>query len=128
LALALFVINAIRLIGWHTSGIWKKSLLWSLYLSFWFICFGFLLFAVGGVGVVTMSMMSRVTLGHTGRDISKTPKAISYVLGILLFSAIIRYTKLCGLDWTITGALDNFFFDIYNYIFPCSCNLGLMAN
>ena len=103
LALALFVMNAIRLIGWHTSGIWKKSLLWSLYLSFWFICFGFLLFAVGvskfiaihafavgGVGVVTMSMMSRVTLGHTGRDISKVPKAISYALGILLFSAIIR--------------------------------------
>ena len=103
LALALFVMNAIRLIGWHTSGIWKKSLLWSLYLSFWFICFGFLLFAVGvskfiaihafavgGVGVVTMSMMSRVTLGHTGRDISKAPKAISYALGILLFSAIIR--------------------------------------
>jgi len=103
LALALFVVNAIRLIGWHTSGIWKKSLLWSLYLSFWFICFGFLLFAVGvskfiaihafavgGVGVVTMSMMSRVTLGHTGRDISKAPKVISYALGILLFSAIIR--------------------------------------
>ena len=103
LALVLFVLNAIRLIGWHTLGIWKKSLLWSLYLSFWFICFGFLLFAigiskfiaihafaVGGIGVVTLSMMSRVTLGHTGRDISKAPKAISYAFGILLFSAILR--------------------------------------
>jgi len=103
LALVLFVVNAIRLIGWHTLGIWKKSLLWSLYLSFWFICFGFLLFAigvskfiaihafaVGGIGIVTISMMSRVTVGHTGRDINKAPKAISYAFVILLFSAILR--------------------------------------
>ncbi|NIQ16961.1 MAG: NnrS family protein, partial [Candidatus Dadabacteria bacterium] len=45
LALGLFIVNCIRLIGWHTPGIWQKSLLWSLYLSFWFICAGFLLFA-----------------------------------------------------------------------------------
>ncbi len=45
LALGLFMVSSIRLIGWHTSGIWQKSLLWSLYLSFWFICIGFLLFA-----------------------------------------------------------------------------------
>jgi uncharacterized protein involved in response to NO len=107
LALALFLVHAIRLIGWHTSGIWEKSLLWSLYLSFWFICIGFLLFAgiyfvgvskflafhafaFGGIGVLTMSMMSRVALGHTGRDVRNPPKAISYALGILLFGAVIR--------------------------------------
>jgi len=107
LALGLFLINASRLIGWHTHGIWKKSLLWSLYLAFWFICLGFLLFAgnhffglskfiaihafaFGGIGVVTMGMMSRVALGHTGRSIETPPKAIAYALGILLVGAIIR--------------------------------------
>jgi uncharacterized protein involved in response to NO len=107
LALALFLVNSVRLIGWHTHGIWKKSLLWSLYVSFWFINVGFLLlalsyfkdvstfiaihaFTVGGIGLLTMSMMARVSLGHTGRDISQPPKAIAYALGLLLLSAIIR--------------------------------------
>jgi len=107
LALGLFLVIAIRLFGWHTSGIWKKSLLWSLYLSFWFICIGFLLFAgihfggmfkvlsihafaVGGIGVITMGMMSRVVLGHTGRDIGKPHKAVAYALGILLLGAVFR--------------------------------------
>lgn len=107
LALGLFMVNAIRLVGWHTSGVWQKGLLWSLYLSFWFICLGFLLFAgihfvgvseflaihafaFGGIGVVTMGMMSRVALGHTGRDIGNPPKAVSYALGILVLGAVIR--------------------------------------
>jgi uncharacterized protein involved in response to NO len=107
LALILFVINARRLIGWYTPGIWKKPLLWSLYLSFWFICLGFVLFvashflgidkslaihafAYGSIGVMTLGMMSRVALGHTGRGIQAPPPAIAYAFGILLGGAIIR--------------------------------------
>lgn len=107
LALFIALVNGIRLIGWHRTGIWKKSLLWSLYLSFWFICFGFLLFAAsyflntpkylaihalayGGIGLATLSMMSRVTLGHTGRDVSSPPKAIGFTFGLFLSGAVIR--------------------------------------
>ena len=107
LALGLFLVNSARLVGWHTPGIWKKSLLWSLYLSFWFISLGFLLLAgvyfiglskylaihaltVGGIGTITMSMMSRVSLGHTGRDISNPPKIIGYALGIIILGTIFR--------------------------------------
>ena len=106
-ALCLFVINAIRLIGWHTPGIWQRSLLWSLYLSLWFICIGFLLFAcvffigiskfialhafaVGGIGVVTMAMMSRVSIGHSGRDINNPPRKISIAFLLLLSGAFFR--------------------------------------
>lgn len=107
LALALFVIHGVRLAGWYTPGIWSRSLLWSLYLSFWFICLGFLLFAgvyflgfskfaaihafaFGGVGVVTLAMMSRVSLGHTGRNIRKPPRAVGYACGLLLVGALFR--------------------------------------
>ena len=107
LALALFAINAIRLTGWHTVGIWRKSLLWSIYLSFWFITLGFLLFAAsywfaistylsihafayGGVGLITIGMMSRVSLGHTGRKVSDPPKMIAYAFGLLLMGAVAR--------------------------------------
>lgn len=107
LALAVFVVNAIRLVGWHTKGIWKNSMLWSLYLGLCFICAGFLLFAavyfvgiskylaihafaVGGIGVITLGMMSRVALGHTGRDVTKPPAAIRYALVILIAAAVLR--------------------------------------
>lgn len=84
LALGVGVTNAVRLIVWHRPSIWQSSLLWSLYLSLWLIAAGFLLFAashwwpvsrflaihalaVGGIGLVTLSMMSRVVLDYHQR-------------------------------------------------------------
>ena len=107
LALVLFALNSARLIGWYTTGIWKQSLLWSLYISFWLISFGFLLFAgswfldipkliaihaltVGGIGIITLGMMCRVTLGHTGRDVYQPPKGVAYALIAIVLSAVIR--------------------------------------
>ena len=107
LALALFLVNARRLVGWHTPGIWNKSLLWSLYLGFWMICIGFLLislshfagvnkflaihaFAFGGIGMMTLGMMSRVSLGHSGRSIRDPSNLIAWAFGLLLVGAIIR--------------------------------------
>ncbi len=107
LALALFMITTIRLIGWHTPGIWRKSLLWSIYLAFWFINLGFALFAgihffgvskylalhafaFGGIGVMTLGMMARVSLGHTGRGIQNPSTAIAYAFAILLIGSFFR--------------------------------------
>jgi uncharacterized protein involved in response to NO len=107
LATILFFLTAIRLYGWHSRGIWKKCLLWSLYLSFCFIALAFALiassyllgtakslaihaFTFGGIGVITMGMMSRVALGHTGRDIKNPPKLVAIALGILIAGAVIR--------------------------------------
>ncbi len=106
-AILLFIVNAIRLINWHTPGIWTKTLLWSLYLSIWFICAGFLLFglsyffgiskfiaihslAYAGIGTITLSMMSRVSLGHSGRDVSHPPKTIGIAFAILLLGSVVR--------------------------------------
>jgi uncharacterized protein involved in response to NO len=107
LAGLLLILNLVRLVGWHTRGIWRKPLLWSLYLSHAFLILGFGLFAasvwldilrfpalhafaVGGVGLVTLSMMSRVSLGHTGRDINRLPGGMSAFLLILLVAAVVR--------------------------------------
>ena len=106
-ALALSLIHSARLILWHTIGLWKKSLLWSIYLGFWFISLGFALlaaarlwglneflaihaFTFGGIGVITIGMMSRVALGHTGRGISNPSPALSYAFLCLLLGAVIR--------------------------------------
>jgi len=106
-AAGLFVVNAARLIGWHTPGIWKKPLLWGLYIAFGFIVTGFLLyalsvftgtsrfpaihaFAYGGIGMVTMSMMGRVAIGHTGRDINHPPACLAWALLVLIAGALVR--------------------------------------
>jgi uncharacterized protein involved in response to NO len=47
-------------------------------------------FAVGGVGIITLSMMARVTLGHTGRNIHQAPPIVTPVLLAMVLSTIIR--------------------------------------
>ncbi len=107
-AAALFVLHCIRAIGWHTFGIWRKPLLWSLYLAYLFITLGFGLytlnalagigeyflgihaFAVGGIGIITMSMMARVSLGHTGRDVHAPPNSIVWALALVFLAAVVR--------------------------------------
>jgi len=106
-ALILFLINAVQLIGWHTTGIWDRPLLWILYLSLWSICLGFLLFAgnywfninkfiaihsfaYGGIGAITLGMMSRVSIGHTGRDITKPPKLMNIAFITIIAGTSVR--------------------------------------
>jgi len=107
LAVGLFLVGNMRLINWYTSGIWKNSMLWSLYLGMVFIQIGFLLFAisafdpnlqtlaihslaVGGMGLITLGMMTRVTLGHTGRNVNQPPKFHSLLLGLILLATLVR--------------------------------------
>ena len=86
LAGLLFAAHTVRLAGWHTRGIWKKPLLWVLYLGYGGAIFGFLIkalspfvfllpfldlhaFALGGIAMMTAGMMARISLGHTGRSL-----------------------------------------------------------
>jgi len=101
------LINSIRLAGWHTKGIWNKSLLWILYVAYAFIIFGLILkvlvvtngvspylaihaFALGGAAMLTVGMMARVILGHTGRNIFAPPKALWWIFILLGCSSIAR--------------------------------------
>lgn len=107
LAGALFIVTTVRLYGWHTPGIWQKPLLWSLYISLLFIDLGFLMFAlniffdvprllavhafaVGGIGLITLGMMSRVALGHTGRDIGNPSIVVPMACGSMIIAALFR--------------------------------------
>ena len=107
IAILLFIINGIRLCYWYNHGIWKRPLLWSLYFGMWFICLGFLLyflavfydiskfvvihaFTYGGIGLMTLSMMARISLGHTGRNVHKPPKAITIAFVFLILGFLFR--------------------------------------
>lgn len=91
---------------WHDKGIWRNSLLWSLYLAYAWLVLGLFLrgfgllgwispylgvhaLTVGGIGLLTLSMMSRVSLGHTGRVLKAAPlTTLSLVL--MLLAAVVR--------------------------------------
>ncbi|HHJ14064.1 MAG TPA: NnrS family protein [Gammaproteobacteria bacterium] len=107
LSLLLLALHGLRLAGWYTAGIWRRPLLWSLYLAYVAIVAGFGLkaavtgfgispylalhaFAVGGIGLMTAGMMARVALGHTGRDIGRPPAPIALVFGLLLAAGLFR--------------------------------------
>lgn len=100
----LLLLHSIRMISWYNNGIWKKPLLWSIYVAYGFIVFGFALkllinyygiipfleihsFTVGGIGLMTLGMMSRVALGHTGRNVFEPPGLIFWI--IFIFSSAI---------------------------------------
>lgn len=106
-AAILFIIYSIRLFGWYTPGIWKKPLLWSLHIAMLFINVGFLLFALsaffgiskfiaihafayGGIGIITLGMMTRVALGHTGRNINEPPEVVKYLFIAIILGAVSR--------------------------------------
>lgn len=104
----LFIVTSLRLYNWHTPGIWKVPLLWGLYGAFMSINIGFGMFAAsafssvispslalhamafGGIGVMTLCMMSRITLGHTGRDVSQPSAWIALAQWLLVLGFITR--------------------------------------
>lgn len=84
--IAAAVFNFLRVRNWYMQKVWHVPLLWILYIGYGWIIMGFILmslsalslvlstlplhsFAMGGIGVLTLGMMARVSLGHTGRTL-----------------------------------------------------------
>jgi uncharacterized protein involved in response to NO len=107
LSTTLMLLHAVRLAGWHTAGIWKKPLLWVLYLGYAWLIIAFALkaaagflgispllslhaFAYGCIGMISLGMMSRVTLGHTGRSVVDAPPALFRIFAALFAGSVLR--------------------------------------
>ena len=107
IALMLALIQILRLHGWYTPGIWKKPLLWILFIGYLFVIAGFILKAqaalfvkpddaamhawtAGGIGIFTLGMMARVSWGHTGRPIANPPRLITLMFICMLISVTFR--------------------------------------
>jgi uncharacterized protein involved in response to NO len=114
--------------------------LWGLFTAFIMINLGFLLralslftgvpdylhahaFAVGGIGIVTLSMMARVTLGHTGRNVHQAPSVMTLLLvGMVLTTTVRVFFPLVDprnyqLWITVAGALWIASFTLFSIIF-----------
>lgn len=99
-------VNGLRFAGWYVQRIWYVPLLWVLYTGYAWVILGFVLtalaayslvlpslalhaFTLGGIGVLTLGMMARVSLGHTGRAL-KASNAISIAFVLINVAALFR--------------------------------------
>ncbi len=105
-AFAACVLHVIRLAGWQVPRVRRIPLLWILHGGYLWIAVGYGLsglaalgwvpasaaihaFAVGGIGTVILGMISRVSLGHTGRRLHPSaPVVTGFVL--VLAAALTR--------------------------------------
>ncbi len=110
-------VHIIRLVGWHSAQLWRKPLLWVLYVAYSFIVLGFAIkaaspllaippgialhaFTYGGIGIMTAGMMARVSLGHTGRNVFEPPASLTYGFALLLLGAVVRVIlPLLAMQW-----------------------------
>ncbi len=105
-AAALLVImaiaQAVRLSRWAGVQTWREPILFVLHVGYGFVPFGALMLSLsilwpemvpatgalhawttGAMGTMTLAVMTRATLGHTGRDLISTPTTI------LIYSAML---------------------------------------
>ncbi len=100
------IMNIARVSGWYVPRIWYVPLLWVLYIGYGWIILGFVLvafsayelvlpslalhaFTLGGIGVLTLGMMARVSLGHTGR-LLKASNAMALAFVFINLAALFR--------------------------------------
>jgi len=107
LSAAVALINGTRLWTWTRRGVWSRPLLWVLILGYGWLIIGFSLLSLkalgvfpaaqglhaltaGCIGMTTVGMMARVSLGHTGRDIYASRPLLGVCFGLLMIAATVR--------------------------------------
>ncbi len=98
-AIAAGIAGAVRMAGWRTHRVLSSPILWILHLGYAWLVFGLLLkgwslitggmpeipalhaLTVGALGSLTLGVMTRAGLGHTGRELKvSSAVAVAYVL------------------------------------------------
>jgi uncharacterized protein involved in response to NO len=107
IALLAAVANAVRLFFWRGARTWQAPIVFILHVGYAWLVVGLLLmsaaafnsglpnipaehaFGAGAVATMIMAIMTRASLGHTGRAII-APKAIVLAYGLLTLAAFLR--------------------------------------
>lgn len=133
-ALALAVVHGLRFAGLHSVHVWRVPLVWILHAGYAWLVIGFFLYPLawagylphhapvhaltaGALGSITLGMMSRVALGHTGRPLV-APSPMAWSFGVLQLAAALRVfgtllpaeawptvVVVSGLLWTLAFVL-----------------------
>jgi uncharacterized protein involved in response to NO len=126
-----------RIVGWRPGFALSQPIIWALHLSLLLIAVGYLftalalaglgsevgalhVTAIGGVGGMTLAVMSRATLGHSGRPLH-APMPVTIAYGLVPGAALLRWLAASapgswyfplilssGLFWLLAFALFSF--------------------
>jgi uncharacterized protein involved in response to NO len=108
LLIVMAIAQAARLSRWTGARTWREPMLFVLHLGYAFVPLGALLLSTsifwprivptsgalhawttGAMGLMTLAIMTRATLGHTGRDMSSGPTTVA-IYGAMLVAALAR--------------------------------------
>ena len=108
LLLVMAIAQAARLSRWTGARTWREPILFVLHLGYAFVPLGAFMLSIsilwprivpasgalhawttGAMGLMTLAIMTRATLGHTGRDVFSTPTTVA-IYGAMLVAALAR--------------------------------------
>ncbi|MFV2029299.1 NnrS family protein [Neisseria sp. S1] len=101
------LINLIQTFRWWHKKVWHEPMLLVLFAGYLFAALGLIVIAtaqwlpaylslgihligVGGIGLLTIGMMARTALGHTGRAIYPAPTLARYSFVAMLLATLVR--------------------------------------
>lgn len=110
------VLQAVRLARWAGERTWRDRLVLILHVAYAFVPLGFLLVGLatlrllpasagihawtgGAMGIMTLAVMSRASLGHTGRALAATA-AVQGIYLLLVMAALARICAAIHPDWS----------------------------
>jgi uncharacterized protein involved in response to NO len=104
---------AIRLARWRGRSTWREPLVLVLHVGYSWLALGFILLALsrfipslpptaalhaltaGAIGTMTLAVMTRASLGHTGRALTAGPGTVA-IYGLVNLSALLRLAAPFG--------------------------------
>ncbi|MCZ7657060.1 MAG: NnrS family protein [Xanthobacteraceae bacterium] len=108
LLLAAAALHVVRLARWHGARTWREPIVLVLHVGYGFVPLGFGLAALaavrpdllapdaalhawtaGAIGVMTLAVMTRVSLGHTGRAVTASRATVAIYAAVVL-AALLR--------------------------------------
>lgn len=111
-ALALGLLQMVRLARWRGAWTLGQPILWSLHLALAMLALGLVIWGgarlgfgnevaavhvlgIGCVGTMTLAVMSRAALGHSGRDLV-APRPVALAYGVMALAALLRWLGTVG--------------------------------
>lgn len=112
------LLHLVRLTRWRGEATWRSPILLMLHIAYLFVSAGMLatglsaaglvpvavgmhLFGIGGIGGMTVAVMMRATLGHTGRSLDSgawLTGAFCLIMAAAVVRALVPTTEVAGLD------------------------------
>ncbi len=94
------VLHLLRLYRWAGWQAWKEPLVWVLHVAYLFVAIGYFMLAIdpsvvphgwtaGAVALMTLAMMTRASLGHSGRMLTAGP-TLSAIYLLAIAAALAR--------------------------------------